>query len=566
VLGVETDRAIEQAALASRVKSLIGLRLLVAVLFLGSAVILGVHERPPFPLIPLVILVSATCLLSGLYLLLLARSRSLGRQIAIQLIIDSLLVTALVHYTGGIESPFAFVYILPILAAGMLLFRPFSLLLAGWSSLMYGVLINVQLYGIMKRANPLSAAAIAQEPGYALFQTFVNGVAFFIVAVLSSHLGERLREAGRELEERRIDLRNLQTLHRDIVANISSGVMTLDLTGRIVSFNPAAEAIVGIPADEFRDRHWRDTPFREVKLLAEYFSTGAAILNGVTEEVEIRHRDGRTLLIGITVTPLKASDDVVLGLVGIFQDLTERRQIEAKLRQADRLATVGRLAAGLAHEVRNPLAAISGSIQLIKEEGVSARPRLLDIVLREADRLKLVTGQFLDFARPRAVEQRECDLVPLLEETAALLERSRDGQAEVAFAIRKDGDQIPVAADPDQLRQVLWNLGLNALQAMPAGGRLTLAARRRSPDNGAGWASVEVTDTGRGIAPGEFERIFDPFYSTKQGGTGLGLAIARKIVDGFGGRIEVASTEGRGATFRVLLRAAPCVSPPASRS
>jgi len=563
---VETDRTIEQAALAHRVKWLIGLRLLVAVLFLGSAVILGVHERPPFPLIPLVILVSATCLLSVLYVLLLTRSRNLRRQCAVQLAIDSVLVTALVHYTGGIESPFAFVYILPILAAGMLLFRPFSLLLAGWSSLMYGVLINVQLYGIMKRANPLSAAAIAQDPGYALFQTFVNSIAFFLVAVLSSHLGERLKEAGRELEERRIDLRNLQTLHRDIVANISSGVMTLDLTGRIASFNPAAEEIVGVPAEELRDRHWRDTPFREVKLLAEFFSTPAAMLNGFTEELEVRHRDGRDVLIGITVTPLKASDDEVLGLVGIFQDLTERRQIEARLRQGDRLAAVGRLAAGLAHEVRNPLAAISGSIQLIKEEGTEATPQLLDIVLREADRLKLVTGQFLDFAKPGSAEHKECDLVPFLQETVSLLERSCEDPAAVAFAIRTDADRIPVVADPDQLRQVLWNLGLNALQAMPAGGRLTLAARRGSPDNGAGWVSVEVTDTGRGITPGEVDRVFDPFYSTKQGGTGLGLAIARKIVDGFGGRIEVVSTEGRGATFRVLLRAVPCVSPPASRS
>ncbi|MGH7369573.1 MAG: two-component system sensor histidine kinase NtrB, partial [Candidatus Methylomirabilaceae bacterium] len=238
-------------------------------------------------------------------------------------------------------------------------------------------------------------------------------------------------------------------------------------------------------------------------------------------------------------------------------------QIEAKLRQADRLATVGRLAAGLAHEVRNPLAAISGSIQLIKEEGVAARPQLLDIVLREADRLKLVTGQFLDFARPRAAEQRECDLVPLLEEMASLLERSCEDAAAVTVEIRKDADRIPVVADPDQLRQVLWNLGLNALQAMPAGGQLILAARRRASGNGAGWASVEVTDMGRGTPPGDVDRIFDPFYSTKQGGTGLGLAIARRIIDNLGGRIEVVSTEGMGATFSVLLKPAAGALPSA---
>jgi two-component system sensor histidine kinase PilS (NtrC family) len=566
VLEVETDGTSEQAALAHRMKWLIGLRLLVAVLFLGSAVILGVHERSPFPLTPLIVLGGGTCLVSVVYLLLLARSRNLRPQCAFQLMIDSVLVTALVGYTGGIESPFAFVYILPILAAGILLFRPFSLLLAGGSSLLYGVLINVQLHDLLKRPTLLPVPTIAPDPGYAVFQTFVNSVAFFLVALLSSHLGERLKETGRELEERRIDLSNLQTLHRDIVANIPSGVVTLDLRGRIVSFNPAAEKIVGVAAEEVRDRHWQDTPLREVRQLAPFFSTPASMGNGFTEELQIRRRDGRPILIGITLTPLKGSDDRVMGLVGIFQDLTERRQIEARLRQADRLATVGRLAAGLAHEVRNPLAAISGSIQLIREEGMEARPQLLDIVLREADRLKLVTGQFLDFAKPGPAEHKECDLVPLLEETLSLLERSCDDPAAVTFAIRKDADRILVVADPDQVRQVLWNLGLNALQAMPAGGQLTLAARRHAPGNGAGWASVEVTDTGRGIPPGEVDRIFDPFYSTRQGGTGLGLAIARKIIDGFGGRIEVVSREGMGATFRVLLKPAPGEMPPVSRS
>ncbi len=563
---VEPDRAIEQAALAHRMKWLIGLRLLVAVLFLGSALILGAHERPPFPVTPLVVLGGGTCLLSIVYLLLLARSRNLRLQCAFQLAIDSVLVTALVHYTGGIESPFAFVYILPILAAGILLLRHFSLLLAGGSSLLYGVLVNVQLHELLKGPNPLSMPAIAQDPGYALFQTFVNSVAYFLVALLSSHLGERLTETGRELEEHRIDLNNLQTLHRDIVANIPSGVMTLDLNGRIVSFNPAAEKIVGVAAEEVRDRHWRDTPLRQARQLAGFFSAPAAMLYGSTEEFEIRRRDGRATLIEITLTPLKASDNEVLGLVGIVQDLTERRQIEAKLRQADRLATAGRLAAGLAHEVRNPLAAISGSIQLMKEEGMGARPQLLDIVLREADRLKLVTGQFLDFARPRSATQTQCDLVLLLEETASLLERSCEDPTAVTFAIQKDADRIPVVADPDQVRQVLWNLGLNALQAMPAGGQLTLTARRQAPGNGAGWASVEVTDTGRGIPPGEIDRIFDPFYSTRQGGTGLGLAIARKIIDNLGGRIEVASAEGRGATFRVLLKPAAAEMPSVSRS
>jgi signal transduction histidine kinase len=302
-----------------------------------------------------------------------------------------------------------------------------------------------------------------------------------------------------------------------------------------------------------RDKSWRDTPFREIKPLEEFFSTPEPYSGGLSQEFQIPRRGGHTSLIGIHFTPLRASDGEILGLVGIFQDLTERRQIEARLRQADRLAAVGRLAAGLAHEVRNPLAALSGSIQLIKEEGV-ARPELLDIVLRETDRLKLVTGQFLDFAKPRGSLQKQCDLVALAEEAISLLEKSCDGNSAVTFTLQQGAERVMVEGAPDELKQVFWNLGLNAIQAMPSGGRLAVAIRQDLSERGTGWAAIEFTDTGRGIPAAELDRIFDPFYTTKPGGTGLGLGIARKIVDSLGGSIEVISREGGGATFRVVLK------------
>jgi signal transduction histidine kinase len=219
----------------------------------------------------------------------------------------------------------------------------------------------------------------------------------------------------------------------------------------------------------------------------------------------------------------------------------------------------------LAHEVRNPLAAISGSIQLMKEEGV-ARPQLLDIVLRETDRLKLVTGQFLEFTKPREGLQRECDLVALAEEAILLLGKACDGASAVTFSLQREAEPVMVAADPDELKQVFWNLGLNAIQAMPSGGRLTLAIRHQASENCVGWAAIEFRDTGQGIPQVEVDRIFEPFYTTKPGGTGLGLAIARKIMDSLGGRIEVASGEGAGATFRVLLKQAPYEGHPARRA
>jgi two-component system sensor histidine kinase PilS (NtrC family) len=546
----------EEAALRRQIKWLIGLRLLVAFLFLGSAGLLALREHPPFALTPLFVFIACACLLTVLYLRALNRTTRLRRLCGLQVWIDVVLVTALVHYTGGIESLFAFVYIFPVLAAAILLSRRSSLLLAGGSTILYGVLINLQLYGLTNRAQFLSTGSTAHDPAYALLQLFVNSVTFFLVALLGSQLAGRLKEAGRELEERRIDLRNLRTLHQDVVEQIPSGIVTLDLEGKIVSLNQSAQRIIGITAEQIRDKSWRETPFGEIKQLETFFSAPTPTFGGLSQEFEIKRQDGQSIPVGINLTPLKSSEGRLVGLVGIFQDLTEWKKTEARLRQADRLAAAGQLAAGLAHEVRNPLAAISGCIELMKEAG-TAKPQLLDIVLREAERLKLVTGQFLDFAKPTLASQKRCNLVALVAEAVLLLEKSCDSAHPVTFSIQREAEEVMAAGDPDQLKQALWNLGLNAIQAMQMGGQLSFAIRRHGSTNGDGWVAIELTDTGRGISPGELKRIFDPFYTTRPGGTGLGLAITQKIIDNIGGRIEVVSEEGSGSTFRVLLKQAP---------
>ncbi|MGB4781955.1 two-component system sensor histidine kinase NtrB, partial [Candidatus Methylomirabilis sp.] len=440
----------EDVALRRQIKWLIGLRLLVAFLFLGSAGILALREPPPFALTPLFVFIACACLLTILYLLALNGTTRLRRLCGLQVWIDVVLVTALVHYTGGIESPFAFVYIFPVLAAAILLSRRSSLLLAGGSSILYGALINIQLYGLMERAQFLSTGSAAHDPAYALLQLFVNSVAFFLVALLGSQLAGRLKEAGHELEARRIDLRNLRTLHHDIVEHIPSGIVTLDLDGKIVSLNRVAQRIIGATAEQIQDKSWRETPFGEIKGLETFFSAPTSTFGGLSQELEITRQDGQSIPIGINLTPMKSSEGRLVGLVGIFQDLTERKKTEVRLRQADRLATAGQLAAGLAHEVRNPLAAISGCIELMKEEG-TARLQLLDIVLREAERLKLVTGQFLDFAKPTLASQKRCNLGVLVAEAVSLLEKSCDSAHPVTFSVETEAEEVMVAGDPDQL-------------------------------------------------------------------------------------------------------------------
>ncbi len=542
--------------LRAKVGWLIGLRLLLAIILLVTTILLHLRQLPPFPVVPLYILLGSTFALSFIYAILLKSLRNLHRLIHLQLATDLLLASAFLHYTGGVESAFSFLYLFIVFAAGTLLSRRGSLLFASLTSILYGGLMNLEFYHLLPAAGS-PEVAVGRSAGYVLFQLAVNIAAFFLIALLSSSLTERLREAGRQLEEQGLDLRNLQTLHRDIIANIPSGIMTLDLQGRIASFNKAAEQITGFLFEELRDRVWDSTPFAPFPGFGNFFAapTPSFFFSG---EMEFRRKHGQTILIGLSLSPFRDSEGKVLGLVAIFQDLTERRKVEERLRQADRLAAVGQLATGIAHEIRNPLAAISGAIQLLKEEGGPLRRNqpLLDLVLREAERLKLITGQFLDFARPNAAPLRTCDLHQVLEETLTLLEKSSDRHPDTKILYQGSGLRPPasglkVLADPDQLKQVFWNLGLNALQAMPHGGTLTVRVQRE-----ADFVEVSFQDTGGGVPPEVLARIFDPFYTTKVQGTGLGLSIARKLVEGLGGTLEVENRVGEGMVFRILLRQA----------
>ncbi|HEX7630434.1 MAG TPA: ATP-binding protein, partial [Candidatus Methylomirabilis sp.] len=382
-----------------------------------------------------------------------------------------------------------------------------------------------------------------------------------------------LRQAGQELERRGLDLRNLQTLHQAIVADNSSGLMTLDLGGRVVSFNEAAERITGYPFATLQDRSWRETPFVVCPTLDEFFANPNAPLLNPVLEITLDRQDGPPIPVGVSFSPLRGADSEAAGLVAIFQDLTERKRVEDHLRRADRLAALGQLAAHIAHEVRNPLAAISGAVEVLREDLRLEGPNreLIEIVLGEAHRLKLITGQFLDFAKPQSLLFRPCAVRPLLEETLRLLDRSGERHPGTAWEVAERVPGTSVLADADQLRQVVWNLCLNAIQAMPNGGRLTVAIepersdrppepepRHGHPDESASieWVEIAFRDTGRGISPEGLERLFDPFFTTRPSGTGLGLVIARKILESMGGTIEVESQIDIGSTFRIRLQRA----------
>jgi two-component system sensor histidine kinase PilS (NtrC family) len=398
------------------------------------------------------------------------------------------------------------------------------------------------------------------------------------------------------LEQRGLDLRNLQTLHEAIVSNISSGLMTLDLKGSVVSFNEAAERITGYTFASLRDRSWQESPFAGCPPMTEFFAEAAAPLVNSIAEISLRRRDGRVIPVGFSCSPLRQADGTAAGLVAIFQDLTERKRVEEQLRRADRLAALGQLAANIAHEVRNPLAAISGAVEVLRDDFTltGGNRQLLDLLLGEAHRLKLITGQFLDFAKPQSLLFRPCAVRPLVEETLRLLERSGERHPNMTWTVIENTPDAHVLADADQFRQVVWNLCLNAIQAMPGGGVLTVSLSCGSPPEGSqlgnssrgqlgrneaadskyqfatqpfvdqstarsgsgDWVEIAFQDNGTGMTPDDLQRIFDPFFTTRPSGTGLGLAIARKILDSMSGHISVESSVGSGTTFRVWLRRA----------
>jgi len=579
----------EAGGMLLKLKWLTGLRLLLASALLGSAVILDLHERLPFPTSPLYGLLGLTFGLSLLYALALRKQRHLLAQRLVQLALDLLLVSLLVHFTGGLDSAFPFMYIFVIFAAANLLERRGSLCVAALSSGLYGGLVAAEWTRVIPPAEFAGGLAPLQPAGYVVYQVLIHTVAFLAVAILSSHLVERLRRAGQELEQRGLDLRNLQNLHQAIVANISSGILTLDLAGRVIAFNQAAERITGYTFEDVRDRPWQATPFTACSLLTDFFAQPNPPVSAPATELYLDRRDGRPIPIGIACSPLRGEDGRPVGVVAIFQDLTERKQVEEQLRRADRLAALGHLAANIAHEVRNPLAAISGSVEVLREDLAitESNRELLSIVLREAHRLKLIT-QFLDFAKPQPLLFRPCALRPLVEETLSILAKSSEYHPRMICTITEEPPALRALADSDQLRQVVWNLCLNAMQAMPEGGTLTVTLRLSSAGDGQlvnsstsqlgrtgvqgqrdqstnrpadqsteGWVAIAFRDTGRGIPPEELGRIFDPFYTTRPSGTGLGLAIARKILESMGGRIEVTSRPNFGTTFRLWLRRAP---------
>lgn len=540
--------------IVAKLKWLMFFRGAIITLLLGSTLlfrIVGADFAANPAQLTLLGVIIATYALTIVYALVLRRLRSGFERFAyVQLVIDLLIGAVLISVTGGTESLFLILYALTVLNASILLYR---------RGAMYTMVISTALivFQVAREALGwwLPGGPVSDERLLGVFLSGVSNIsAVFLVALLAGYLSEQLRDTGRRLRVASRDLEAARVLNDRIITSIQSGLVSYTLDGQIIFFNPAAGRITGLDPEA--------TLYADARAVFPELPADAD--DPPRWEALFTRPDGARRILGYSRSPLLDGAGERQGWILAFQDLTPLREMEAGLRRSERFAAIGKMAAGIAHEIRNPLASMSGSIQMLAQNTDldALGQRLMGIVLRETDRLNALITDFLQFARPNPPQFEAVDLAALLEELVQVFGYLHHPADDAAPAARPEPEvrldvrgPIECEADPRQLKQVFWNLLNNAVQAMPGGGVVQISARRDGDR-----VQVAVRDTGVGIPPESIERIFDPFYSTKDQGTGLGLAQVLRIVEEHGGRIDVHSRPGEGSRFVVHLPCARALS------
>lgn len=537
----------------ARIQWLMGLRVLVVTLLLGLSLTFQVTRGEQVETFySLIVFTYAVTILYALTLRYVVTAAALVQLAWVQIGIDFLLETVLIARTGGIESPFLVLYVISVTLASLVPRRKVGLLTASLCVILFGILTNLQLYGLTEAWGWLPRTRLSAPE---TLQTFgVHSLALLVVGFLSGLLTEQLQRADHSLKEKEQGLSRLQAFHENIVHSISSGVFTTDEEGGITSFNPAAQEATGHNLAQVQGRPWRDVFNWHPERPLDVQDDGAA---NMRFEVECTRADGNRLVLGMTLSPLQERGRTT-GMVGVFKDLTQIRDLEEEMRRKDWLASLGEMSAGMAHEIRNPLGALAGAMQMLRKDlhADETSQRLMDIAIREATRLDTIITEFLQYARPPALNLAEHDLNKLLAETLDLVQHEARTRTNIRIEAKPSPDALVGQVDQDQLKQVFWNLATNAFDAMPNGGQLTISTGCRAIDVGGRKGEViEISfqDTGEGISKKNLDNIFLPFFTTKKQGSGLGLAAVHRIVDLHGGWIKVESREREGSRFVVCL-------------
>ena len=526
---------------------LLGLRLVVvSTLFLGVLIIqLNTQLLVQLKYFYGLILVSYGMSLG--YLILHVRGVPTRVQAIVQLVGDIVLVTGFVYFTGGLYSPFSFLYLTVIVVAAVML-RGGGLIFAGLSSVAYGLLVDMMVYGLLPIPPNLAGFEVPLSNSRVLYQIMIHVVGFVLVALLVSYLGESLRTAHYQLEEQSERATQFVALTDQVVRSVGAGILAADLEGGVLHLNPAGERILGVrDEDDVLGRSMdRVMPLEEQDwdtLRVRARSWPVERLTGTLEGTETR--------LGLSVGPLRDDAGSVVGFIVNFQDLTELEIETERRRMQERMAAVGEMASRMAHEIKNPLASISGSAQMLarSDDTDDANSRLLHIVVDESRRLSRILDDFLNFARPHQATHKPCNLSLMLHDCVDLLRRSPECRDHHRLEIDAV-DELVIRGEEHLLRQLIWNLSRNALQAMPEGGELVITAKRRGHATVLSW-----TDTGVGMDEEIRRRAFEPFVTSHSEGTGLGLAVVYAAVEDHGGTIAIDSAPGKGTTVTVELPA-----------
>lgn len=504
--------------LVHKLKLLIIIRLSLASFILLSIVFFYLRKTWPYPISYLSIWTGSVYFLTLLYALFLKDTKRLNAFAYLQIILDLVIITALIYITGEKESIFTFLYEVSIMSACIILYKRGGLLVASLCCIFYGSLLDLEYYGIIPTLSPQE-----YEPSI-IYHLLINFSAFYLIALLTIVLTEQIRIS-------RAKLYQLEALHEHIVRSLNAGVLTIDREKRITSFNRTAELTTGLNSKEILGK--------ELKSIFPQLN----INERISGEIGFLRQDKRFISLGYSASSLRDEKGSDLGKVIIFRDLTETKRMRT-------LSIIGRFAASIAHEIRNPLTAISGCVQVLNQELKlnSENKKIFNIVLNEIKRLNLLTLEFLNFARFPEDKKKRVNIKEIIDETLKLIVRSETFRKNIKIEKRLLSDMY-IESDPEKLRQILWNIFLNAIEAMPDGGKLGISMDLPVK----GFVNIGIKDTGIGIEEKYIERIFEPFFSTKENGTGLGLPIVQRITEELEGRIELKTKIGEGTEFKITL-------------
>ncbi|MFH1374680.1 MAG: ATP-binding protein [bacterium] len=472
---------------------------------------------------------------------------------ALQFLFEIILESGVLYITGNVNSPFSALFILTIVSAALTYRLVGTLVVASLVSLAYTFIIWLGFGGSTDTGLSLQALrTIFVSHDSTFYAIFLHLLIFYLIAFVSGYLAERLKQQHRQLANTSQALKRALLETDDILLRLSSGLLTIDAEGRVIFFNPAAGLILGYREEQVRGMYCEEVFAERMPSLACHLMDG--IRHGIAhprEEIDILNNDLAIVPLGLSTSILTEENHELRGVIAIFSDLTEAKQMEAKIRAADRLSAVGELSASIAHEIRNPLASISGSVEVLRNElEVSAdNARLMDLIVKESHRLSRILSEFLQYARIDRPTYSKVELCHIINEVIRILHHHESFTPDIRVNFETEESIIYVVGDEDLIKQLLLNLAVNACEAIAdRSGELTFRlAVNATPDT----VELYVRDNGAGMTENVLKKVYHPFYSTKKEGTGLGLSVVHRIGSALKLNINVDSQPGEGTTFLV---------------